>query len=34
MDDFLQDATRTDAVVDVLGKQIDISGLKEVSEKV
>lgn len=34
MDDFLQDATRSDAVVDVLGKQIDITGLKEVSEKV
>ena len=34
MDDFLQDATRSDAVVDILGKQIDISGFKEVSKKV
>lgn len=34
MDDFLQDATSSDAVVDVLGKQIDISGFKEVSKKV
>jgi hypothetical protein len=34
MDDFLQDATRSDAVIDVLGKQIDITGFKEISEKV
>ena len=34
MDDFLQDATRSDAAVEVLGKQIDITGLKEISEKV
>lgn len=34
IDDFLQDATRSDAVIDVLGKQVDISGLKEVSKKV
>ena len=34
MDDFLQDATRSNAAVEVLGKQIDITGLKEISEKV
>lgn len=34
MDDFLQDATRTDAAVETLDKQIDITGLKEISEKV
>ena len=34
MDDLLQDATSSNAVIDVLGKQIDITGLKEVSEKV
>jgi dUTP pyrophosphatase len=34
MDDFLQDATRSDAVIDALGKQTDITGLKEISEKV
>ena len=34
MDDFFQDATRSDAVIGVLGKQVDISGLKEVSKKV
>ena len=34
MDDFLQDATNSDTAIDLLGKQIDITGLKEVSEKV
>lgn len=34
MDDFLQDATNPNTVIDVLGKQIDITGFKTVSEKV
>ena len=34
MDDFLQEATSSDAVIDILGKQVDITGLKEVSKKV
>ena len=34
MDDFLQDATNSDTVVDFLGSQVDVTSLKELSEKV
>lgn len=34
MDDFLRDATDPNTVIDFLGKQIDITGFKTVSEKV
>ena len=34
MDDFLQDATRSDAVIDVLGNQIDLTNFKEMFKNV